>query len=131
MIASGDLFNISCDQDEVGGFTYGFKSTEDAPTDKGGWEISDDKNSITSAGERIAVYNRIAGELELVVGATVGAYEKTKEYVNSRLEGTWTVAYPDGSIRAGKGQPVGEIKLNPGTGTISFKVQFSGQFEEI
>jgi len=130
-IVAGDLLSFTVDHPELGSRTFEPKSGEDHNIMPGGFKSNDDDGNITSSGTRIDQQNRYPWSAEPTFGGNSGDLDFLQSLAQNPAEGTCTLSWIDGTVRAGKGKPVGDVQENKQAGTIGIKFSGSGKLETI
>ena len=136
MITGGDLKEVTWKNADVGTGRYRSKAGEDHSLDPGGFETADDKGNVDSGGNfmNIKVTKPWSYEGTITWDKNVSSRREIQTYQslsNSFLPTTWTFGCIDGTVFAGSGSVVGEVKGNAAKGTFSFKVMGSGILTQI
>lgn len=131
MINAGDVLQIDIQHDEFGDRTVEFKSGEDCTWNKGGFVSTDDDSNITSTSQRINQKNMKPWQVSFTIGLNDEDCDYFQNLSGAATEATWTLTFMSGVIRTGTGTPVDPIEANEQAGTMSVKVQGSGQLNKI
>jgi len=131
----GDITEITYNHSVLGSGTLFCKSNEDGTIDPGGFRSNDDDNSITGAGQMIDQLNRVRGSFEAPPIAwdmtEIDELDKIRLMTESPVLADWTITSINGTIWAGRGKPVGDIKGNTNTSQISLKIAFENRLKKI
>ncbi len=134
MVVAGDLREITWNHPTLGSGTLFPKSAEDSTFDTGGFRSADEANMIDGGGNMIDQMNLTRWSLESVVSHDMNDREdlvKLSALASSPVLADWTVSHINGTVWAGKGKPVGDIKANGNQGTINLKLSGGGQMKKI
>lgn len=130
-ITAGDVRSISIEHDELGSRIIEFKSGEDCTLKKGGFVSNDDDGNITSNGKRIDQKNMKPWEASFTIGLNDEDLDYIQNLSANVVESTWIFTFMSGVSRSGRGTPVDPIEANEQSGTMSIKVQGSGELKKI
>ena len=130
---AGDVIDITCTHM---GRTYRYspKSGESFNIDKGGRRTKDENGDVTSNGQNIRSINNAKWSIDgpIAVDLLTGYEENSLIKMSaSPSEGIWQVTHVSGAIFKGKGSPVGDIKSDSNTATLSLKISGAGGLETI
>ena len=134
MFVGGDIFEISYKHPTLGSGTWFPKSGEDLTVDPGGVRSEDKDDGITGDGQMIDTMNRKRWSCEgMIAWDTASADEaaQARKLASSPVHADWTFTHINGTIWAGKGKPVGDIKPSSKDATMKIKIAGGGLLEKI
>lgn len=134
MAVGGDILEVICDHPTLGSATFFAKSNEDSQFDPGGFRSSDDANMIDGGGNMIDQMNRVRWSFECTLSHDMNTKEelqKLADYASSPTQGNWTISHVNGTVWAGTGKPVGDIRGNGNQATIPLKISGGGVLKKI
>lgn len=134
MAIGGDIREVTYNHPTLGTGVLYPKSNEDSTFDPGGMRSQDDDNMIAGNGEMIDQINQIRWSFESTVAWDGNSRDESKQLkllAASPVPADWTISHVNGTVWAGKGKPVGDIKPNGNTATMSIKLAGGGEMKKI
>ncbi len=134
MAVGGDIIEITYNHPTIGSGVFFPKAAEDNTFDLGGFRSNDDANMIDGAGNMIDQMNRTRWSFEGSISWDMNNaedLERLVELASSPVLADWTFSHINGSIYAGKGKPVGDLKGNGNTANTPIKIAGSGKLNKI
>ena len=132
---SGDITEITFNNDVTGSFTIFCKSNESGTLEKGGPRVNDDDNAVTGNGISLTQLNYRKGSFESPPVdwdmTDQDAQSKLEEATERGIQSKITIASITGVIFGGLGIPVGDLPGDTNTGLITLKIAFSGKVKKI
>jgi hypothetical protein len=133
-IVSGDVQEVTINHPRVGTKVWFPKANTDSTFDPGGIRTNDDAGAIDGGGRKIHQKNRVGWEIELTIGwdmNTANELETAQDLAKDPEEATFTIQHINGTVWAGKGMVVGDLKGNGNTGELPIKLQGGGELKKI
>jgi hypothetical protein len=134
MAIGGDIREITYNHPTLGVGSLYPKSNEDSTFDNGGLRSVDDDNMVTGSGEMIDQMNMIRWSFEGTIAWDGNVRDEAKilkQLAASPVKADWTISHVNGTVWGGKGKPVGDIKPNGNTATMSIKLAGDGELKKI
>lgn len=134
MAVGGDILEITVAHPTFGSKVLFPKSKEDGTFDEGGFRSNDDSNAIDGGGNMIDQINRTRWEVDTTLSWDANLAEELsylKNIAGSPVQSQFTFSHINGTVWAGSGKPVGDLKGNTNTATIAIKFAGGGQLKKI
>lgn len=133
-MTGGDVKEITWNHPTLGSGIFSPKSGEDSTFDPGGYSSDDDDNGIDGSGEMIDKMNLRRWSAEVVAAWDMNNREdltKAKALAASPVMASYTITHVNGTVWAGRGKPVGDLKGNGNNATFPLKLAGSGILKKI
>lgn len=134
MAVGGDIIEITYNHPTIGSGVLYPKAAEDNTFDPGGFRSADDQNMIDGAGNMIDKMNRGRWSFEGSISWDMNAAQELEQLValaSSPVQADWTFSHINGTVYAGKGKPVGDIKGNGNTANLPLKISGGSVLKQI
>lgn len=125
MPTGGDITEVTYNHPTIGSGVLYPKAGEDSTYDLGGFRSNDDDQAIDGGGNMIDQMNRKRWSFEVPIAVDMLVNLETEKLVqmaSSPVKATWTFTNINGSVYAGTGKPVGDLKPNGNTSILNLKV---------
>lgn len=123
----GDLLEATFNHPTLGTGRVFFKANEDGQFDLGGFRRNDDANMVSGDGGVITQLNQVRWKVEGTVAWDMNTREDLTtltELAGNPVDSDWTFSHKNGTVWAGKGNPVGDLSGN--TNQATFSVTWAG-----
>lgn len=134
MAVGGDLIEFTYNHPSAGSGTLFAKAGEDSEFDLGGYESEDDDNGIDGGGNMIDIMKQTRWKISGTVSWDMNSKTELEKLVameSSPVLGDWTVRHINGTVYAGKGKPVGDLKGKASSATIELMISGGGRLKKI
>lgn len=134
-VVSGDVVEITINHPAIGGTKVWFpKANTDSTFDPGGIRTEDDQSSIDGGGRKIHKKNRVGWEFDGTISwdiNTSNEVDVAEKLAASSVDADFTITHINGTVWAGKGTVLGDIKGNGNTGELPIKIGGGGKLTKI
>lgn len=133
-MTGGDVKEITYNHPTLGSGAFFPKSGEDSTFDPGGYRSDDDENGVDGSGEMIDKMNLKRWSCEVTLGSDMNTRVdllRVSDLAESPVLASYTVTHVNGTVWAGKGKPVGDVKHNGNAATLPLKLAGSGRMKKI
>lgn len=130
----GDITEVSCSHPNLGDFRFATKTEESYEVDFGGIRNEDDDAGVTGSGQTISKKTQKRWSFSGVFLVDLKNKIETRNIpalAESSEEATWTFTHISGAIWKGKGEIVGDLKVDTNTAQMTIKISGGGKLEEI
>ena len=135
VVSSGDITQITVNNTALGiSATWPIKANSDGTFDPGGFRNNDDDDQVDGGGRLIMQKNRKRWSFEGTMTwdmNTANELETARQIAAAATESDFTVTHCNGTVWAGKGTVVGDLKGNSNTGELPIKLAGGGRMEKI
>ena len=127
MAVGGDITELRVNHPTLGSLVFEVRANEGNTYDPGGFRANDDANAISTNGKPIKSISRVRAELNVMVvndQNIVDTADFLSKLSGNPVDGDYTITMINGTVWKMKGSPVGDIKPDLLTSTVT--VKFAG-----